>query len=114
MEIYLLVLLILLNGYFAMSEIALVSARRARLQPMIDRGDSRARIAAELGADPTRFLSTVQIGITSVGMLSGIVGEATLIPPMIDRTIGVTTSRLAINRPSSGGSLNSSTSSTET
>ena len=82
MEIYLLVLLILLNGYFAMSEIALVSARRARLQPLIDRGDSRARIAAELGAEPTRFLSTVQIGITSVGMLSGIVGEATLAPPL--------------------------------
>jgi putative hemolysin len=82
MEIYLLLLLIVLNGFFAMSEIALVSARRARLQPLIDRGDASARIAAELGAEPTRFLSTVQIGITSIAMLSGIVGEATLAPPL--------------------------------
>jgi putative hemolysin len=69
MEIYVLVILILVNGFFAMSEIALVSARRARLQPLADKGDS-----------PTRFLSTVQIGITSVAMLSGIVGEAALAP----------------------------------
>lgn len=82
MEIYLLVILILLNGFFAMSEIALVSARRARLQPLADRGDSSARVAIQLGAEPTRFLSTVQIGITSVAMLSGIVGEATIAPPL--------------------------------
>jgi putative hemolysin len=80
MEIYVLVILILVNGFFAMSEIALVSARRARLQPLADRGDSSARIATQLGAEPTRFLSTVQIGITSVAMLSGIVGEAALAP----------------------------------
>ena len=82
MEIYLLLVLVLLNGFFAMSEIALVSARRARLQPLIDKGDARARVAARLGAEPTRFLSTVQIGITSVAILSGIVGEATLAPPV--------------------------------
>ena len=82
MEIYALIVLIVLNGFFAMSEIALVSARRARLQPLADRGDSAARIATELGAEPTRFLSTVQIGITSVAMLTGIVGEATLAPPL--------------------------------
>jgi putative hemolysin len=85
MEIYALIILIVLNGFFAMSEIALVSARRARLQPLIDKGDSAARIAADLGAEPTRFLSTVQIGITSVAMLSGIVGEATLAPPLAER-----------------------------
>jgi hypothetical protein len=85
MEIFPLVLLILLNGFFAMSEIALVSARRTRLQPMVERGDTSARIAVELGAEPTRFLSTVQIGITSVAMLSGIVGEATLAPPLASR-----------------------------
>jgi putative hemolysin len=85
MEIYLLALLILLNGFFAMSEIALVSARRARLQALVERGDRRARVAMELGAEPTRFLSTVQIGITSVAMLSGIVGEATLAPPLAAR-----------------------------
>lgn len=71
----------LLNGFFAMSEIALVSARRARLAP-VEKGDSAARVAAELGAEPTRFLSTVQIGITSIAMLSGIVGEAALAPPL--------------------------------
>ena len=61
MEIYALIVLIVLNGFFAMSEIALVSARRARLQPLVEKGDSAARVAAELGAEPTRFLSTVQI-----------------------------------------------------
>jgi putative hemolysin len=82
MEGLALLILIIINGFFAMSEIGLVSARRARLQPLIDRGDSSARVAANLGAEPTRFLSTVQIGITSVAMLSGIVGEATLAPPL--------------------------------
>jgi putative hemolysin len=82
MESYVLVILIVLNGFFAMSEIALVSARRARLQPLVDDGDTAARIATRLGSEPTRFLSTVQIGITSVAMLSGIVGEAALSPPL--------------------------------
>jgi len=82
MEIYVLIVLMVANGFFAMSEIALVSARRARLQPLADRGDKAARLATELGAEPTRFLSTVQIGITSVAMLSGIVGEAALAPPL--------------------------------
>jgi putative hemolysin len=82
MEAALLVVLILVNGFFAMSEIGLVSARKARLQPLVDAGDASARLAASLGAEPTKFLSTVQIGITSVGLLSGIVGEATLAPPL--------------------------------
>jgi putative hemolysin len=85
MESLLLVLLIVVNAFFAMSEIALVSARRARLQPLADAGDSTARVAVKLGAEPTRFLSTVQIGITSVALLSGIVGEATLAPPLAAR-----------------------------
>jgi putative hemolysin len=85
MEIYALIVLIVLNGFFAMSEIALVSARRARLQPFVDKGDSAARVAAELGAQPTRFLSTVQIGITSIAMLSGIVGEAAFAPHLAAR-----------------------------
>jgi putative hemolysin len=88
MEITVLVILILVNGFFAMSEISLVSARRARLQVRIDDGDRGAAIAADLGAEPTRFLSTVQIGITSVAMLSGIVGEATLAPPLAERLVG--------------------------
>jgi hypothetical protein len=74
--------LILINGFFAMSEISLVTARKARLQRLIDLGDRGAQVATQLGAEPTKFLSTIQIGITSVSMLSGIVGEATLAPPL--------------------------------
>jgi putative hemolysin len=82
MEIAILFALILLNGLFAMSEIALVTARKARLQKLIDEGDSGAAAAVKLGEDPTRFLSTIQIGITSIGVLNGIVGEAALAAPL--------------------------------
>jgi putative hemolysin len=82
MEAVILFGLILINGFFSMSEISLVTARRARLQRLIDAGDRGARIAVELGTEPTKFLSTVQIGITSVALLSGIVGEATFAPPL--------------------------------
>lgn len=81
MEIAILLGLILLNGLFAMSEIALVTARRARLQKLAEAGDAAAGAAMQLGDDPNRFLSTVQIGITSIGILNGIVGEATLAQP---------------------------------
>lgn len=80
---YLLLLgLIVLNGLFAMSEIALVTARKARLAKLAARGDRAARIAQQLGDDPTRFLSTIQIGITSISLLNGIVGEAVLAGPL--------------------------------
>jgi putative hemolysin len=82
MEIAILFALILLNGVFAMSEIALVTARKARLQKRIDEGDRAAIAAVKLGEDPTRFLSTIQIGITSIGVLNGIVGEAALAAPL--------------------------------
>ena len=82
MEIAILFALICLNGVFAMSEIALVTARKARRQKLIDEGDSGAAAAVKLGEDPTRFLSTIQIGITSIGVLNGIVGEAALAVPM--------------------------------
>ncbi|MCW5260875.1 HlyC/CorC family transporter [Verminephrobacter eiseniae] len=82
MEIAILVALICLNGLFAMSEIALVTARKVRLQKLIEEGDSGAAAAVKLGADPTRFLSTIQIGITSIGVLSGIVGESALAEPL--------------------------------
>lgn len=82
MEILILAGLILLNGAFAMSEIALVTARKARLQRLVDEGDSAAAAAMKLGEDPTRFLSTIQIGITSIGVLNGIVGEAALAAPL--------------------------------
>jgi putative hemolysin len=81
MEIAILFGLILLNGAFAMSEIALITARRARLQKLAEEGDRAAVAAMKLGEDPNQFLSTVQIGITSIGVLNGIVGEATLAGP---------------------------------
>ncbi|WP_439687933.1 Hemolysin-related protein [Cupriavidus oxalaticus] len=84
MEIAILLALILLNGVFAMSEIALVTARKARLQRQIENGDRGAIEAVKLGEDPTRFLSTVQIGITSIGVLNGVVGESTLAQPFGD------------------------------
>ena len=82
LEILFLFGLILLNGLFAMSEIALVTARRGRLQAMVDQGDVGAAAALALNEDPTRFLSTVQVGITLIGILSGIVGEAALAAPL--------------------------------
>ncbi|QLI80167.1 HlyC/CorC family transporter [Chitinibacter fontanus] len=84
MEIFILLGLILLNGVFAMSEIALVTARKARLNKMAEAGNKGAAVALELGADPTKFMSTVQIGITSIGVLSGIVGESVLAAPFAD------------------------------
>ena len=91
MEIAILLGLIVLNGLFAMSEIALVTARRARLQKLIDEGDAAAVAAVRLGENPTRFLSTIQIGITSIGVLNGIVGEAALAAPLADwlRSLGL-------------------------
>lgn len=82
MEIAILFALIVLNGLFAMSEISLVTARKARLQKLVDEGDGAAAAAVKLGEDPTRFLSTIQIGITSIGVLNGIVGEAALAAPL--------------------------------
>ncbi len=84
MEIAILLGLIALNGLLAMAEIALVSARKARLQKLVDEGDRAAAAALALGADPNRFLSTIQIGITSIGILNGIFGEAALAEPFAD------------------------------
>ena len=88
-EVLLLFALILLNGVFAMSEIALVTARRARLQALVEQGDAGAAAALALNDQPTRFLSTIQVGITSIGILSGIVGEAALAEPLGDWIIGL-------------------------
>jgi magnesium and cobalt exporter, CNNM family len=71
-------LLILLNGFFAMAEMAVVSARKARLQHAAELGREGARVALELKRDPGRFLSTVQIGITVIGVLASAFGGATL------------------------------------
>ena len=78
LEIAIVVVLICLNGLLAMSELAIVSARPARLKAMIDREVKGAGRALALGANPGRFLSTVQIGITLVGVLSGAFSGATL------------------------------------
>ena len=76
MDTLLIVFLTLLNGVFAMSEMALAASRKARLVAMEEAGDKGAGAALQLLAQPTQFLSTVQVGITSIGMLNGIVGEA--------------------------------------
>jgi Mg2+/Co2+ transporter CorB len=84
MEMLLLAFLILLNGFFAMSEVALLTARHSRLATLARGGDAMADAAVKLGAEPTRFLSTVQIGITSIGLLNGIVSEAVFAAPLAD------------------------------
>jgi putative hemolysin len=77
-EIAIVVVLVCVNGLLAMSELAIVSSRPARLKAMIDRGVGGAARALELGANPGKFLSSVQIGITLVGVLSGAFSGATL------------------------------------
>ncbi|CAO3409005.1 hemolysin family protein [Azospirillum largimobile] len=78
-ELLVIVLLILINAFFAMSEMALVSARRARLQQMAEeKGGAGARAALELSEDPSRFLSTVQVGISLTGIIAGAYGGSTL------------------------------------
>ncbi len=81
MDVALLIALILLNALFAMSEMALTASRKARLQVMVEAGDSGAQAAMDLHENPTKFLSTVQIGITSIGVLNGIVGDAAFSAP---------------------------------
>ncbi|MFQ2269899.1 hemolysin family protein [Aeromonas enteropelogenes] len=81
MEILILFGLILLNGVFAMSEIAIVTARKARLAKMASEGSRSAAIALKLAENPTHFLSAVQIGITTIGLLNGIYGESLLAQP---------------------------------
>ncbi|MHC1757638.1 MAG: hemolysin family protein [Methanosarcina sp.] len=77
-EIIVVLVLIALNGIFAMSEFALVSARRTRLRQRAEEGDTRAAAALKLANEPTPFLSTIQIGITLVGIFAGAFGGATI------------------------------------
>jgi putative hemolysin len=88
MDFTLLVFLILLNGLFAMSEMALTASRKARLQVMVESGEPGAQAAMDLHDNPTRWLSTVQIGITSIGVLNGIVGEAAFSDPLAHWLLG--------------------------
>lgn len=76
MDFLLIALLIFLNGLFAMSELALAASRKSRLLAMAEGGDGGAQKALELMDKPNQFLSTIQVGITSIGVLNGIVGEA--------------------------------------
>lgn len=77
-EIFIIIGLIILNGLFSMSEIALISARKARLEGQANRGDKEAKAALELANNPDTFLSTVQIGITLIGILTGIFSGETI------------------------------------
>lgn len=82
MEIALLFSLIVINGVLAMSEVALLTSKRAKLTAMASKGKKSAEIALRISEDPTQFLSTIQIGITSIGLLSGIVGESIFAQPL--------------------------------
>lgn len=77
-EIFVIFLLIVANGVFAMSEMAVVAARKSRLQDWADKGNAKAKVALELANGPNRFLSAVQIGITLIGILAGAYGGRTI------------------------------------
>lgn len=81
LEIAVIVALTLLNGFFAMAELAVVSSRRSRLQQMVDEGRRGSRRALALADDPSRFLSAVQVGITLIGIINGAYGGAALAGP---------------------------------
>jgi putative hemolysin len=78
MEIAVIFILTLLNGFFALSEIALVSVKRSRIEHLVAKGNSRAKIVLQLLENPENFLSSVQVGITLIGIISGAYGGATL------------------------------------
>jgi putative hemolysin len=88
-DLLLVFVLILVNGLFAMSEIAIVSSRRARLVQLADEGSSGAQRALQLGSEPTRFLSSVQVGITSIGILNGAIGEAAVVSRLNEFFAGI-------------------------
>ena len=89
MDLVILLALIALNGVFALSELAIVSSRRTRLQMRADKGDRGAKVALKLQEDPSRFLSTVQVGITLIGVIAGAYGATALaedVAPWIVKT----------------------------
>lgn len=83
-DFLLILILILTNGIFAMAEIALVSAKKVRLQSLADKGNKGAVLALKLQDKPGYFLSTIQVGITTISILSGIIGEKSLILPVTE------------------------------
>src|SRR4030067_2284492 len=78
-EIILILILIVANGFFAISEIALVAARKSKIRQLAEAGDRKAQVAQKLQEDPNLFLATVQIGITLVGTLAAVVGGARVV-----------------------------------
>ncbi len=82
LEVIIILILIILTGYLSMAELAVVSTRKAKLQMLLNEGDKRAGIVLELLEDQNRFLSTVQVGITLIGVLTGAFGGATLSEPL--------------------------------
>src|SRR3970040_2552455 len=97
-EILVIFVLLIINGIFAMSELAILAARKIRLQQKSEEGDKSARVALDLAETPNRFLSTVQIGITLVGILAGAFGGATLA-----ERLGVVLARVDWLRPYATG-----------
>jgi putative hemolysin len=89
LEVLIVLALVVLNGYFAMSELAIVSARPARLDALARKGRRGARLALALARDPGRMLSTVQIGITLVGIVAGAFGAAALAGPLAELLAGL-------------------------
>ena len=85
LDVVLILALVALNGVFAMSELAIVSSREARLKALAKAGNGGARRALDLAAEPGRFLSTVQIGITLIGILAGAYSGASLGQPVAQR-----------------------------
>ena len=88
MEIFILVVLIVINGLFTMSEIALVSARKARLETMAEKGDKKAGNALRLANNPEIFLSAAQIGITLIAILTGVYSGETFsrdLQPLVEK-----------------------------
>lgn len=89
MDILIILGLILLNGIFAMSELAIVSSKRIRLQNLSDNGSRGAKAALQLADHPSRFLSTVQVGITLIGIFNGAFGEASLVARLTPQVASV-------------------------
>ena len=89
MDIVIILGLILVNGVFAMSEIAVVSAKRIRLQKLSENGSRGAKAAIELADSPSHFLSTIQVGITLIGIFNGAFGEASLVARLAPQLAGI-------------------------
>src|SRR4030067_3808941 len=88
-EAFLIAILILLNGYLAGTEIAVVTARKSHIKQMAERGERNAKIFLRLKEEPDRFLATIQIGITTVGVLASAIGGATsvkVLEPLLKQT----------------------------